>query len=103
MMLAVDPIIKISGACTAKKGGVDILGVVSGDDATCYEFSCNGEDVIIDGCEKVVCAGGTPSCHHAKITSSINVTCTGNSCHPSYLQCKNRHMLWSVSLSWSVH
>lgn len=77
MVLIVDPIIT-SNACTAKKGGVDISGVVSGDVVTCTSLNCNG--AVIDGCQLVVYAGDTAACGFATIMNATDVICTTMAC-----------------------
>lgn len=78
LVLVVGPIMT-SAACSAQRDGVDIEGVVMVNVATCTGNQCNGDNgnVIIYGCETVVCNDAVFGCRHARITNTNQVICTG--------------------------
>lgn len=72
-------------ACTAKRRGVDIPGVVVGNVATCTGDLCRQDlgvyDVVIDGCHKVVCQDEEFVCPEVEIQNTVHILCQGaNAC-----------------------
>lgn len=65
---------KTSAACTARNGGVDIVGVVSGNVANCTANKCVNS--VIDGCETVICID-VDGCRDMKITNTTNAVING--------------------------